>query len=159
MKTPAPFCCDINSGSEQERNEFKRLFVKASENEWLFNNSCYGFNYLNEWDSRTRLENINKYFNGNIIPLSEGIAILKKMVGEETPKTDGWISVKDQLPSKDGNSSISCLCWDSYHHQIRVLCYNKHHGCWDDESGDDYYTDAIGGKVTHWMPLPNPPKP
>ena len=87
MKTPTPFCCDITSGSEQERNEFKRLFKEASENEWSFNNSCYGFNYLNEWDSWNRLENIKMYFNGNILPLSEGIAILKEMVGEEEKET------------------------------------------------------------------------
>ena len=87
--TPTPFCCDTNSGSEQERNEFKRIFEKASEVDWSFNSNYYGFNYLNEWDSWNRLENIKMYFNGNILPLSEGIAILKKMIGEEEkPKED-----------------------------------------------------------------------
>ncbi len=69
-----------------------------------------------------------------------------------------WISVKDSLPKKDGNSSIPCMCWDSYHRIQRVLVYNEFHGVWDDESGDDYYTDAINGKVSHWMPLPEPPQ-
>lgn len=69
----------------------------------------------------------------------------------------GWIAVQQCLPNKDGNSSIACLCYDAYHRQVRVLVYNEYHGCWDDESGDDYYTDAIGGKVSHWMPLPVAP--
>lgn len=68
-----------------------------------------------------------------------------------------WIPVKDRLPHKDGSSSIDCLCYDSYHSQIRVLSFNEYHHCWDDESGDDYYTDAAGGKVSHWMPLPSRP--
>ena len=68
-----------------------------------------------------------------------------------------WISVNDKLPLKDKNNDIECLCFDEYHNQVRVLVFNVYHNCWDDESGDDYYTDAIGGKVTHWMPLPNKP--
>jgi hypothetical protein len=71
--------------------------------------------------------------------------------------TDEWISVKDRLPKKDGNDNISVLCFDKHHFMIRVLSFNEYHGCWDDEYADDYYTDAVGGKVTHWMPLP--PKP
>lgn len=157
--TPTPFCCDITSGSEQERSEFKRLFQKAADHAlWQFIDTYYGINRIYCFDCESEMDDAIRGF-ARIIPLTEGISILKEMVGEEEKQTDGWISVKDRLPSKDGNSSISCLCWDSYHHQIRVLCYNEHHGCWDDESGDDYYTDAIGGKVTHWMPLPNPPKP
>lgn len=65
-----------------------------------------------------------------------------------------WISVTDKLPELDD----AFLCYDKYHRQIRVLCFNRHYTCWDDESGDDYYTDAIGGKVTHWMPLPPEPQ-
>lgn len=68
-----------------------------------------------------------------------------------------WISVYDMLPENDRNSSIYCLVFDTYN-GIVVRPYNEHHQCWDQEDGDDYYTDAVGGKITHWMPLPNPPK-
>jgi hypothetical protein len=67
-----------------------------------------------------------------------------------------WISVEERLPKKDGNSQIMCLVIDSYH-GIVVRPYNEYHKCWDDEGCDDYYTDAVGGKITHWMPLPSPP--
>jgi hypothetical protein len=41
---------------------------------------------------------------------------------------------------------------------IVVRPFNEVHVCWDQEDGDDYYTDARGGKITHWKPLPEPPK-
>ena len=76
--------------------------------------------------------------------------IAEKMVSER------WINVEDRLPEKDGKSSIYCLV-NSEHDGIVVRPYNEYHKCWDDEDADDYYCDAIGGKITHWMPLPNPP--
>jgi hypothetical protein len=72
------------------------------------------------------------------------------------PVESQWISVWDDLPKGDDND-ISCLCYDKHHSQIRVLSFNVHHHCWDDESGDDYYTEATHGNVSHWQPLP--PKP
>ena len=66
-----------------------------------------------------------------------------------------WVSVEDRLPSDE--ESTEYLCYDSYHRQKRVLVFNPHHQCWDQEDGDDYYTDLIGGKVSHWMPLPTNP--
>jgi hypothetical protein len=68
-----------------------------------------------------------------------------------------WVSVKDRLPEKDGISSIYCLVYETRYGQ-RVLPYNEYHECWDQEDGDDFYSTAVGGKITHWMPLPEPPK-
>lgn len=90
--TPTPFCCDITSGSEQERNEFKRLYIEASimldgdsDSHWDFGYDYYGLDKegrctFSEFFSDSIIKLIN------IIPLSEGIAILKEMVGEG-PKT------------------------------------------------------------------------
>lgn len=61
-----------------------------------------------------------------------------------------WIKCSDKLPYKDNNSSIYCL--------VVVRPYNEYHKCWNLEDGDDHYTTAIGGRITHWMPLPLPPK-
>tara|TARA_R110001632_G_scaffold109066_4_gene219200 strand:+ start:927 stop:1145 length:219 start_codon:yes stop_codon:yes gene_type:complete len=69
-----------------------------------------------------------------------------------------WISVKDELPSNDNkNNSIFCLVVSNYD-GIVVRPFNQYHVCWDLEDGDDHYTEAKGGKITHWMPLPKPPK-
>ena len=69
----------------------------------------------------------------------------------------GWIPVNVRLPYKDENSQIMCLVYDKYQSQVLVRPYNEFHKCWDDEDADDYYTDAIGGHITHWMPLPLSP--
>lgn len=47
-----------------------------------------------------------------------------------------WISVKDRLPVKNGEHIL--------------VCYDDGWVC-------DQYTPVDGG-VTHWMPLPQPPK-
>jgi hypothetical protein len=64
-----------------------------------------------------------------------------------------WIKVTDELPESDN----TFLVYDNYQ-GIVVRYFNKFHNCWDDEYGDDYYCDAIQGKITHWMTLPNEPK-
>lgn len=81
---PQPFCCDIMSGTKEEQNEFKSLFEKVSNDEWTFAFEYYGFSKLYGWDGLTNSNDLVaiKYFT-NILPLSEGIAILKQMVGEE----------------------------------------------------------------------------
>ena len=63
-----------------------------------------------------------------------------------------WISVEKELPKKDG-----CYLVASTTYGFVVRSFNVFHNCWDDEQADDYWCDAVGGKVTHWMPLPPPP--
>lgn len=85
--TPQPFCCDITSGTPEEQQEFKRLFEKASKDEWTFASQYYGFSKIYGWDGLTNSKDLTaiKYFT-NILPLSEGISILKQMVWEEEKK-------------------------------------------------------------------------
>jgi hypothetical protein len=68
----------------------------------------------------------------------------------ESPSKEGnkdavedWTDVNDRLPY---------TYWG-----VVVRPYNEAHNCWDGEDGDDYYTDAKGGKITHWKPLPESP--
>lgn len=60
---------------------------------------------------------------------------------------DGWISVKDRLPGKNGDYlTYTCdgIVWPYF--------FTSSSGVWEDALG--YSTDT----VTHWMPLPEPPK-
>jgi hypothetical protein len=60
---------------------------------------------------------------------------------------DCWISVKDRMPS-DGDSVLVWGCGF-----IEIGWYNEDLRTWQAE--DFNYDD---GEVTHWMPLPEPPK-
>ncbi len=65
----------------------------------------------------------------------------------------GWVSVEERLPTNEGGEdSIMCLV-KTMHDGIVARQYNQYHNCWDDEDGDDYYSDTIGGKVTHWREI------
>ena len=55
-----------------------------------------------------------------------------------------WISIKDRLPSE----IELVLIWDQDH---GITCCMYECGEW---LGDEYHFE----KVTHWMPLPEPPK-
>ena len=76
---------------------------------------------------------------------------------------DNWISVKDRLPEcekevlivtdngiittamyEDGKMSTDDSAWNWWEYRY----YNS----------DDVYNNCVDDKVTHWMPLPEPPK-
>lgn len=72
---------------------------------------------------------------------------------DDAPTIGGWISVKDRLP-EIGTSILYCAFgrsvgegtyqgFDGNHHVWNMYAVSGTH--WDDE-------------VTHWMPLPEPPK-
>lgn len=98
--------------------------------------------------------------------LIDADALLKEMVGitdgwlkppknwkwyedsvRNAPTVDGWTSVKDSLPKKKGDYLIyntDGIVWPYW--------YNPENKKWYDNCG--YLTES----VTHWMPLPKPPK-
>jgi len=116
--------------------QIRPLTVEGKREWWMFHNGVGSGEPLAQWLSKFASLHAQK--------------IADKMVGEK------WINVKDRLPRKDGKSSIYCLV-NSEYDGIVMRPYNEYHQCWDTEDADDYYCDAIGGKITHWTPLPNPP--
>jgi len=63
--------------------------------------------------------------------------------------SNGWISVKDRLPKpKEGN--VLVLISGNGWHDYDVAYFGRTVFC-------DKYDDTVEG-VTHWMPLPKPPK-
>ncbi len=62
-----------------------------------------------------------------------------------------WISVKDRLPEKNGRY-ITTVC--KYKDEIDVFDLWYEDDDWYIDEGDYMYEY----EVTHWMPLPEPPK-
>lgn len=68
-----------------------------------------------------------------------------------------WIKTSDRLPEKTGNVSYEQIpCLVVYKGYVEILLWNCQDLCWDGNDGDDYECDPLD--VTHWMPLPEPPK-
>lgn len=65
---------------------------------------------------------------------------------DDAPTIGGWISVKDRLPGIDVNVLIF-----SKRYGIQKGCYDMNVWC---VSG----WGVMDGPITHWMPLPEPPK-
>ena len=61
-------------------------------------------------------------------------------------KNGQWISVKDKLPTKEGD-------YIAYSSFVEALYYQD--SKWKDYTGDEI---VIVNEVTHWMPLPEIPK-
>ena len=62
---------------------------------------------------------------------------------------NGWISVKDRLPKDDGDYLVYTR--EEY---IGLFWFDRDEKEWTEES--DF--PCLEGYVTHWMPLPEPPK-
>ena len=70
---------------------------------------------------------------------------------------NGWISVKDRLPARDGEYMVygqSEAMWELLPDSdpIWVCNYYKKHGFYSIELRREY------DYITHWMPLPEPPE-
>lgn len=78
----------------------------------------------------------------------------------------GWQPI-ESVP-KDGTEVLLVWEWDSGLHQGTTVVLagwrcrahsflSSHHDC-PNEVGCDMNWDSYGGRMTHWMPLPDPPK-
>ncbi|MCK4826120.1 DUF551 domain-containing protein [bacterium] len=73
-----------------------------------------------------------------------------------------WISVEDRLPKSKQAVDVFCVdLWNKKKKRIINAKYTKTYG-FDYTEDSGYPQDAAGiensYKVTHWMPLPAPPK-
>ena len=90
--------------------------------------------------------------------LAMAISVLKQQQEQESKPLNEWISVKDKLPEKDGNYIVTacdegCSAGEGIWHSTVVVVAECYKGSWT--WYDEY---SLEGIVTHWMPLPNPPK-
>lgn len=76
----------------------------------------------------------------------------------QAPTVNGWVSVKDRLPNCNG----IYLVWRPHYYGGEigepVVCYFDGQNTWHDSYGVDFERILHPDDITHWMPLPEPPK-
>lgn len=82
-----PFGCDVRKASDEERREFLRLLTKDSEIRFAGICQYYVWSINDIPDNAEGKEDAMKTFT-QIIPISEGISMLKKALGEEEKEED-----------------------------------------------------------------------
>ena len=79
-------------------------------------------------------------------------------------KDDGWISVKERLPDKEekyhlcyAKGGYHCIClWTNDIFGLRSVYINHYKP--GSKWGWSMHTKPKYDEITHWMPLPEPPK-
>ena len=100
-------------------------------------------NYLYESGEQLNNDDIASYLIANGVTVQE------------------WISVNDRLPDKDGCYIVTacdegCSCGEGIWYDTVVIEAEHYKGEWSwNENGTEY---DITDLVTHWQPLPQPPK-
>lgn len=91
----------------------------------------------------------NRRSNLLMLTRSEHTALHQKNKIDNGVTVQEWISVKDRLP----DDWVLCACVDN---EVHILCYDYIMDDWDIWGRPN----SCYGKpfVTHWMPLPQPPK-
>lgn len=92
--------------------------------------------------------------------LDMAISALKQQQDQESKPLNGWISVKDRLPdNKEHDWVLAQVVEDNgYMHIPTVMEYRQLRNDWFEETYD-WLSEHNGlFSVTHWMPLPLPPK-
>ncbi|MDY0581269.1 DUF551 domain-containing protein [Pasteurella multocida] len=85
--------------------------------------------------------------------------VLEKPEIVEFLQDDGWISVKDKLPKKFDRVLVCQQDYKWEQNYIRIAYCNNSEGTeWWADNYDGTGCEIIFNDVTHWRPLPPPPK-
>ena len=107
---------------------------------------------LRAFDWRHTIEGVdiwNDVDNGNYTPFREFHA-------KKQPETNGWISVEDRLP-ETGEEVLVYDCFGQLNEKpdLSMSSASYKNGMWYDYLGNIHF---YGEDITHWQPLPEPPK-
>ena len=110
-------------------------------------------------------ENCHGYSGSKKAIYREAILAVKSILHSAKPinavTVQEWIPVTDRLPDKDGCYIVTacdegCSCGDGIWYDTVVIEAEHYKGEWSwNENGTEY---DITDLVTHWMPMPAPPK-
>ena len=111
----------------------------------------------------SELKPITYEMEQNAVTIADMSNIMRNWVYRQptVPAYGQWVSVEDRLPERNGEYIVTaCDEGESYDEKIWndtvVVCAEYYKGCWTWEENNTEY--SLDGIVTHWMPLPEPPK-
>ena len=110
-------------------------------------------------DADALLEELPIHPDGGLRTVKEeGLMIRVRETVKAAPTIGGWISVKDALP-RPGEDVIVLMDMQDKG-KWRILAYLDDEDEPEWTSGDELWEgeDDAGEHITHWMPLPEPPK-
>lgn len=105
---------------------------------------------------------ISDYTSNGIYPekfgIDDFIDVVKEMPIIPAPQ---WISVEDRPPERNGEYIVTACdegepSDEKIWNDTVVVCAEYYKGCWTWEENNSEY--SLDGIVTHWMPMPEPPK-
>ena len=99
---------------------------------------------MSEWIEKEEvLKQIDCWFTTGEYKYSNATHYLNKRISSIKPKESDWISVKDKMPPEDE----AVLAWNKEGFPMIDVWSGKMWG----------YAWTVD-EISHWMPLPNPPK-
>ena len=78
------------------------------------------------------------------------ISDIKGMKAYDVEPVQQWISVKDRLPEESGMYIVTAN--DGHAQRVSFVQWQKKNRMWNLTGARSYW------RVTHWMPMPQPPK-
>ena len=105
------------------------------------------------------------YYARDILAVAEDIQQDFCLACENEKEKERWISVKDRLPEEKENplrldfQEVICFCdfgGVPKRTDVRTYGFGKRH--WENEPHFWHGPTMMDGVVTHWMPMPEPPK-
>ena len=111
----------------------------------------------------SELKPITYEMEQNAVTIADMSNIMRNWVYRQptAPAYGQWVSVEDRLPERNGTYIVTAcderepydmIIWND----TVVVCAEYYKGCWTWEENNTEY--SLDGIVTHWMPLPEPPK-
>lgn len=77
------------------------------------------------------------------------------MLSKDTDVHSKWISVDDEMPHAEYGESDNVLAVDGFR-IVKMLYFDG--GCWCRPTGETVVYENPRCRITHWMPLPQPPR-
>ncbi|EKL5637443.1 DUF551 domain-containing protein [Escherichia coli] len=153
------YCADAVKGVE---DACRAVSYSQADNQPASGNQAAESNRGNEWTGNPDIDNaiimldrIDTLENCDDDRIEAVKAVLRRLAGNSPVTPDGWISCSERMP----NDKQYVWCWGKSYGWTECDTFEGYYDC----SRNKWWAVTDNGeepasKVTHWMPLPEPPQ-